>query len=230
MTDVRLTALNPETSEVVPVACNSRGELLIDEATDYLPLTGGNLTSDLTIGPADGSPVIRLASNGSASFVSEAITFQVNGDADFGGSVHVDSGELSAAYCNLNFQDGRTGPVFQVHEGLDVDNPFAPRFAISHTGDLTSRGTASFLKDVIVGSRNKQWMIVESNGLAHLVDQTDATAATADLVDEKTYPPLRDIPGELTMVEQQLQKVMERLKMAPEAGWDVWDGDEQPAS
>ena len=31
MTDVRLTATNPEDSSVVPVACNTRGELLIEE-------------------------------------------------------------------------------------------------------------------------------------------------------------------------------------------------------
>ena len=26
-----------------------------------------------------------------------------------------------------------------------------------------------------------------------------------------------------TLVEQQLQKVLEKLRMIPEAGWEVWD-------
>ena len=33
MSDVRLTAINPENSSVVPVACNSKGELLIETPT-----------------------------------------------------------------------------------------------------------------------------------------------------------------------------------------------------
>ena len=42
-----------------------------------------------------------------------------------------------------------------------------------------------------------------------------------------TYPPLRDIPGELTIVEQQLQRVLEKLRMVPEAGWEIWDGSDE---
>ena len=30
MADVRLTAINPEDSQVYPVACNDKGELLLD--------------------------------------------------------------------------------------------------------------------------------------------------------------------------------------------------------
>ena len=45
MTDVRLTAVNPEDSQVYPVACNDKGELLLDSggATGDLDVTG-NLT------------------------------------------------------------------------------------------------------------------------------------------------------------------------------------------
>lgn len=34
MADVRLTAVNPENSEVYPVACNDKGELVLESATD----------------------------------------------------------------------------------------------------------------------------------------------------------------------------------------------------
>ena len=42
MTDVRLTAVNPEDSQVYPVACNDKGELLLDAggASGDLDVTG----------------------------------------------------------------------------------------------------------------------------------------------------------------------------------------------
>ena len=49
MADVRLTAINPEDSQVYPVACNDKGELLLDSggASGDLDVTG-NLTVDGT--------------------------------------------------------------------------------------------------------------------------------------------------------------------------------------
>ena len=44
MTDVRLTALNPEDSKVYPVACNASGELLTDKSGDINLDLSGNLT------------------------------------------------------------------------------------------------------------------------------------------------------------------------------------------
>ena len=45
MTDVRLTATNPEDSSVVPVACNAKGELKLEE----VPTFDGNVEGDLTV-------------------------------------------------------------------------------------------------------------------------------------------------------------------------------------
>lgn len=58
MTDVRLTALNPEDSKVYPVACNSSGELLTTKGSDINLDVPGNLdvggsatfASDVTVG------------------------------------------------------------------------------------------------------------------------------------------------------------------------------------
>ena len=108
----------------------------------------------------------------------------------------------------------------------------SPQFEFTSLGWIIASGGATFKSDVNVGSRGKIWTIVESGGLAHLVEITSrsdgASVDTADLVDElpKEPPQLRNIPQELTMVEQQLQKVMEKLRMAPEAGWEVWDGSD----
>ena len=47
MADVRLTATNPEDSSVVPVACNAKGELKLEEFPDQS--FDGNLQGDLTV-------------------------------------------------------------------------------------------------------------------------------------------------------------------------------------
>ena len=136
----------------------------------------------------------------------------------------------------------------QLYIGENADG-LRPRFTVTTAGQvgirtgtpgesLTVEGNARFSSDVVIGSRNKEWLIVESGGLAHLVD-TEAYSDSFMAIDDDgnsveasklksaiSYPQLRDIPAELTMVEQQLQKVMERLKMAPEAGWEVWDGSD----
>ena len=51
MSDVRLTATNPEDSSVVPVACNAKGELKLEEPIAP-PEFDGNLDGDLTVSGA----------------------------------------------------------------------------------------------------------------------------------------------------------------------------------
>lgn len=65
MTDVRLTATNPEDSSVVPVACNERGELRLEEIPDQS--FDGNLQGDLTV-------------SGSASFAQDRVKINATGD------------------------------------------------------------------------------------------------------------------------------------------------------
>ena len=334
MADVRLTATNPDDSTVVPVACNAKGELKLEEIPDQsfdgnldgdLTVTGsGTFAGDVAAGElvvtenkagielsAAGTVTIQRASGVTSPAIQvfsgttsqPTVEIDPTSDATFKGDIHrignykydadntsgveIDSGsissqrvfdspdsDLSRAYAHRygkdikieffnngsaefkgtvdsNVQAGGTN-CFTAGYALTNDtcvirgngsicgNDYGSADPNNYTYKLDGNGRAYFKSDVIVGSRNKQWMIVESNGLAHLVEQTRSTeistadlvdpassASTADLVDpEPLYPPLRDIPAELTMVEQQLQKVMERLKMAPEAGWEVWDGSD----
>ena len=192
MADVRLTATNPEDSSVVPVACNAKGELLLEEP---LAEFDGNVDGDLTV-------------SGSASFAGDAV-FGGNpaGGANIGAKVFAAGAGFMACRPLTN-----PGEILFTGYALGNDTP---------TVRINVDGSASFASDVVIGSRGKKWMIVESNGLAHLVEQTRAAE-----MQETTYPALRDIPGELTMVEQQLQKVLEKLRMIPEAGWEVWDGSD----
>ena len=51
MTDARLVATNPADSTVVPVACNSNGELLLEDQVDptnFVSKDGDNMKGTLT--------------------------------------------------------------------------------------------------------------------------------------------------------------------------------------
>lgn len=212
MADVRLTATNPEDSSVVPVACNAKGELLLEEPTlssdDYVAKAGDTMTGNLHLGDK-----ITLNPDGSAQFANGKIDFFENGDGIFGGIDISFSGDGFNQDYILRF----SGAGSDLGLAIPQQNVLGFYHNKKQVASIDLTGSAEFSSDVIVGSRGKKWMIVESNGLAHLVDQTSAATE---------YPPLRDIPSELTMVEQQLQKVLEKLRMIPEAGWEVWDGSD----
>ena len=173
--------------------------------TDYRSRRGGTWDT-WSVGVRGDRFRINVASGSTTGPDLESYLFDINSDgaAKFAGEISVDR------------------PASSSTSGVRVFGGGVPK------STLYTDGSAEFKGDVIVGSRNKQWMIVESNGLAHLVEQTRAAdgVATADLTGKTQYPPLRDIPGELTMVEQQLQAVLEKLRMIPEAGWEVWDGSD----
>ena len=307
MTDVRLTATNPVDSSVVPVACNEKGELKLEEplinSDEFVAKTGDTMTGNLHLG--DG---ITLNPDGSAQFAAgnldvyntgkviyggDKITLDgTNGSAVFAGDVSIGdktyasagyggayiagntlsggglflykSTESNAAtdgasflrlYSAANTSTTKTEKIGFRADGsasfagvLSTDDRLVCNAGGVKAGtdtaflmyqgdgskaavDIKANGSAEFAGDVIIGSRGQQWMIVESNGLAHLVAQVtrENEISTADLVNPAPsidYPPLRDIPGELTMVEEQLQKVLEKLRMVPEAGWEVWDGSD----
>ena len=196
MTDVRLTATNPEDSSVVPVACNAKGELLLEETPGF----DGNVDGDLTV-------------SGSASF----------GSASFAGNVTIGVSPNSSTESGVRI--GTSGSILINR----IDDSGAVAFSIREKGsagtniNMQSSGAAEFAGDVVVGSRGKKWMIVESNGLAHLVEQSEVSV----MDDAAKYPELRNIPEELDLIEKALGDVMEKLRMNPPAGWPVWDGSDE---
>ena len=65
MADVRLTATNPDDSQVYPVACNERGELRLEEIPDQS--FDGNLQGDLNVsGSATFKGVVTSSTTGVA--------------------------------------------------------------------------------------------------------------------------------------------------------------------
>lgn len=83
MTDVRLTATNPEDSSVVPVACNAKGELKLEEPLAF----DGNLNGDLSV-------------TGTASFA---------GDVDLGAAASDARLAISASYNQLGLYIAASG-------------------------------------------------------------------------------------------------------------------------
>ena len=223
MADVRLTATNPENSQAVPVACNAKGELLLESPEGsgvQLNDNGDQQTiTSAGLGLSDGSDPdwaggffnVRKSTNNWAQIIS--IDSSAPAPSGLLISAGVDSPAGGAALLAQKGQPGLGGT--STYDAFQVD----------------WLGNATFKGDVVIGSRNQQWMIVESNGLAHLVAQTffsetakEGDSQTGEVDESNKYPQLRNIPGELTMIEEQLQKVMEFLRMVPEAGWEVWDG------
>ena len=208
MSEVLLTVRNPDDGSVTPVAGNEFGELLVQAPglNEYVQIEGDNMTGDLTLG-------------------GDKITFgAADGSADFAGNVTINSTTIvNGPYQNVGTLLCKSNAPTNTTSCIMVrDNTNTDRAAIS------ANGAADFSGDVVVGSRNQKWMLVESGGLCHMISQTRMAqlAEAAKSEGETQYPELRDVLAELTMVEQHLQLVMETLKMAPQAGWEVWDGSE----
>lgn len=278
MTDVRLTALNPEDSQAYPVACNSSGELLVSQGVEsdkYVEKSGDNMTGDLTLGT---DKISLKAANGSATFSGDidltdsrfflysqttngnSKTFQLfsdiggtktekvsltaggaatfsgtgifGGDADNGANAGIrlaSAGAIAACRTAGNsavftgYTRGNSTPQMSLYADGSAwhasDIGVGGASIVSPKISLNADGSANFAGDVVIGSRNKSWMIVEQSGLAHLVEQVT--------FDRKAYPKLRDIPGELDLVEKALSEVMEKLRLVPPAGWPVWDGSDE---
>jgi len=227
MTDVRLTATNPDDSSVVPVACNAKGELKLEEPIAP-PGFDGNLDGDLTVsGSGEFAGVVensrsynfRRLTDVEVPGVSETTECALFGyTSPTGGNVVRGS---IAADGTAEFEKIIIGPDNSSDaSGLKLGQGAAVQ--------LGYNGGAFFKKDVIVGSRSSNWMLVEQGGLCHMVEQTRRSpdVSTADLIepDKQEYPKLRDVINELDLVEQALQAVMEKLRMDPPAGWPVWDG------
>lgn len=81
MTDVRLTATNPEDSSVVPVACNDKGELKLEEPVEF----DGNLTGDLNVSGSMNGATATVTGNVLAA--GNQIELAANGVIGCGGFV-----------------------------------------------------------------------------------------------------------------------------------------------
>ena len=183
---------------------------------------------------------------GGAAFTNIVASIKYNGAADFKGDVVIGGSPSSTQGVQKGSSITASGLFY-----CATVNTGGPVFLARREGDVTdhiwmhSSGSAIFRKDVAVGSRNKIWTLVESGGLCHLVEygtrkdfenndvgegnESDLTAP----FEEGDYPDLRNIPEELDQLRSvvsalltEVQRVEEKLRMAPEASWPVWDGSD----
>ena len=236
MNDVRLVATNPADSSLVPVATNARGELAVQSPKIEKVPNSLQVEGDLTVGEG-----IELKANGGSASFAGGIT----STPSTGAAIYAYNGGTSSENAILisNTSDGSGLKTFLKYDGsasFSGDVSMRANLLIKggngsglfirdkedteYTIDLNENGSAHFLGDVVVGSRSKQWMLVEQGGLCHMVEQARATAA--DLVTPPVYPKLRDVFAELDVVEKALEQVMEKLRMVEPDGWPVWDGSE----
>ena len=236
MNDVRLVATNPADSSLVPVATNARGELAVQSPKIEKVPNSLQVEGDLTVGEG-----IELKANGGSASFAGGIT----STPSTGAAIYAYNGGTSSENAILisNTSDGSGLKTFLKYDGsasFSGDVSMRANLLIKggngsglfirdkedteYTIDLNENGSAHFLGDVVVGSRSKQWMLVEQGGLCHMVEQARPTAA--DLVTPPVYPKLRDVFAELDVVEKALEQVMEKLRMVEPDGWPVWDGSE----
>lgn len=204
MSDVRLTATNPEDSSVVPVACNSRGELLITEPVieqiDNDVTINGTLNLDIDTTSAGNVAWSWTESSGAfhcyrGDLPVQTINLKSSGevtlrrfDAEDERSVTLDTrtyamsvfGATGSSVYTINWNGNATGANFFI--ALEPDNPVH----------------YSSVRNVETGEETKEYI-----------------------------GPVMKVREELDFLRVQVRALMERLKMTPEGGWPVWDGSDE---
>jgi len=201
MTDVRLTATNPEDSSVVPVACNSRGELLIEEvkveAIENDLVVDGNLAVSK---PAD-------AWGGIYSFYPVAN----EGDGPYmGGLWHNEGGNV----CLM--AGGYRNDANQWTPFLGAESSNACQIQLQQNGEITFRTAANKQKG-------------DPYQITTRFTINDSGPSSFDLRlerpgDSRAWRESISVFEELEFLRAQVRRCLEKLKMTPEGGWEVWDG------
>lgn len=125
MTDVRLTALNPVDSQVYPVACNTSGELIVEQVDPGPDLT---VTGNLTV---NGTATFDSTSTFDDTATFDDATF--NGSGTFAGSVNLGLLRVVA--------DGTTYPrILATPDGTF----YSESSAAVYPWNLNPNGSASF--------------------------------------------------------------------------------------
>jgi hypothetical protein len=201
MTDVRLTATNPEDSSVVPVACNSKGELLVTEPMiemiDNDITINGIITTNFSAGDPATDFRFRVAGEEGIEIWSPSLEqythrFHTNGIARH---------KRSGATTNKEIVLCSSGLAIRVYD--DSGNQ-------SYGLDWDGKTTAS-----------AYLIALEPDNPAHYVNEDQGLE---ELEASKYKGPTLDVGSELQFLREQLRQTMERLKMTPDGGWEVWDG------
>lgn len=180
MTDVRLTALNPEDSQVYPVACNSSGELIVSSESEdkYVEKSGDNMTGDLTLGDkitldASAGSVVASGVVGTAIPTADFGLFVNNTDSNSTSFVVQGSGKTSLGPGSGNIYGIALNPRDSVNPAYitltDTEAAGVPNLSLSASGvayyydgteskwKIESDGSAAFAGDVQVKPASSGW-------------------------------------------------------------------------
>jgi len=203
MTDVRLTATNPEDSSVVPVACNSRGELLIEEVKVEA------IENDVTI---DGTLILNLPGTESVS----PSTWSFGTDGNFS-RISVPGTKTTHSFTYSGYAE---------HSRIDHDNKGVVAFSSANRA-ISVQPPGQEVWYVTwngVASASNFQIALEPDNPSHY---SVLKSGNSEEPDVRTYQgPVLDVREELQFLRAQVRTVMERLKMVPEEGWPVWDGSD----
>ena len=216
MADVRLTATNPDDSSVVPVACNERGELKLEEPIE-VPGPPGQQGEQ---GPPgndgkDGDPFTGNFAGDVTFDGTLKISAQTDDSPDYIGFVPAYSSSVSSGLVLRRCSPG--GNNIGAMHIVGGDNKFKAGF--DYNGHF------------FYSHREKVFNLIESNGVAMVVE-TDARDnwwpdSLGKFTAEESSPVVRNIPKELDMIEATMVQIMEKLRMTPPSGWEVWDGSSE---
>ena len=185
MTDVRLTAVNPEDSQVYPVACNDKGELLLDSggATGDLDVTG-NLTvaGQATVGPiGSGGAGFIVLPDGQSAFYRQVDTVQsmMQLQSDVGGTQvphTIFSTDGSAIFAGGAIELKSSGQIFS-NRTTGSGAVFYGNLNGTNTSSILADGSATFASDIqipreISGSTSANGLTLYSAG--HIYASRDA--------------------------------------------------------
>lgn len=211
-TGIRFNSGSLETVSLFPAG----GALFLDKVT-----ARNSQSSSYTVFAANfnGVDKARILANGN---------FKIGGDLSGQGNINFDAGEGNGKFSgNLdigNFVAGTSGSRISSGGTLYVNGSGAyPGVSVSDGQiNLNYNGTAVFKGEVTVTSRNQQWVLTEQQGICYMM-----AASLKDGVDEGfSQTPPRDVIKEIDYLKDLVQALYERLKMSPEAGWEVWDGSD----
>ena len=201
MTDVRLTATNPEDSSVVPVACNSRGELLVTEPVIE------QIDNDVSI---NGNVEISIGNS-----ETNRVDFRFQNDLTSFGAWNIQSG-----FYAHDFRKGGHAIHRRVYE---TDSFREVELTNNSLAIAVRNGDTTTWKVDWAGRVNGTSVLItlEPDNPAHYRFVRDAETGE----ESKEYVgPVINVRDELEFLRTQVRALMEKLKMTPEGGWEVWDG------
>ena len=252
MTDVRLTALNPEDSKVYPVACNSSGELLTDKAEigpdisieGNLDVGGSATAGSITSNGITQYALPPMGGGGQLGWDNDTKSFRLYANSSTNADAEIQFHFNQSDTADIRFNQGGSatfakeivsgdgaGTTRSFNQEVNIAFP-AGGGGINIIRDATNNYSGA-VTTVLSSDGSATFagdVVIGSRGSKWLIRESNGVAMLVEQTRRGAKPRIdeeevRDLPRELDLVEAALNEIMEKLKMTPPAGWPVWDGE-----